>query len=620
MKDTSRIVLTLGLFLAFAAAADSFIPTGSMATPRYGHTATLLLDGRVLMAGGDGSGSPPSGRGAELYDPAIGRFVATGSLIRPHGNHSATLLANGKVLIVGGWFEDTAELYDPSTGTFSLIGRMLARQNWHMATLLANGRVLIAGDVDAELYDPATQQFLPAGPYAGKVRGNIATLLADGRVLLVGDDPAQLYDPVSDTFSFTGSLGADTGLYGLELQSATLLRNGKVLIAGGMNDEVAPLGLVAAAELYDPVTGRFRSTSPMHAPRAGHAAVLLPDGRVLLIGGESATCSNTGCRHDLASTEIYDPLSGSFAAGANMSVPRGLVTATPLKNGDVLITGGPDASAELYRPSSSVPSDPSYQALWWSSPAGSESGWGVNITHQGDILFATWFTYDADGSAMWLVMPRGELVMDFDLPTYTGLLYRTTGPAFDAPTFDSSAVTATAVGRATFTFFDLDNGSFRYEVNGLVQAKPITRYVFSSMPTCVRGGAPALSPPNFQDMWWKSPAGSESGWGVNLTHQGDVIFATWSTYDANGRSLWLVMPRGEKVDINVFTGPLYRTSGPAFSNPTWDATKVVATSVGTATFAFAGANSGTFTATVNGATQSKPITRLVYSSPTTVCY
>ena len=619
MKDTSRVVFMLGLFLAFTAAADSFIPTGSMATARYRHTATLLLDGRVLIAGGDGSGSTPSGRGAELYDPATGRFVATGSLVQPRGNHSATLLPNGKVLIVGGWFQDTAELYDPSTGTFSLAGNMLAPQGWHMATLLANGKVLIAGNVSAQLYDPARQQFLPAGAYAGKGRGNTATLLADGRVLLVGDDPAQLYDPVSDTFSFTGSLGSVTELYGLEFQSATLLRNGKVLIAGGRNEDAGPRGLVIFAELYDPATGRFSATSAMHAPRAEHGAILLPDGKVLVIGGESLTCMSFECGHKAASTELYDPLSGKFAAGANMNVPRAPVTATPLKNGDVLITGGPDASAELYRPSASTPSDPSYQALWWNSPAGSEPGWGLNITHQGDILFATWLTYDTDGSAMWLVMPRGELVTSFDPPTYSGLLYRTTGPAFDAPTFDSSAVTATAVGRATFTFTDFDNGSFLYDLDGVVRAKPITRFVFSSMPTCVRGGTPGVSP-NFQDLWWKSPAGSESGWGVNLTHQGDILFATWSTYDTNGRSLWLVMPRGDKVDTNVFTGPLYRTSGPAFSNSTWDATRVVATSVGTATFAFTGANSGTFTATVNGATQSKPITRLVYSNPTTVCY
>jgi len=386
-----------------------------------------------------------------------------------------------------------------------------------------------------------------------------------------------------------------------------------------MNDEVAPLGLVAAAELYDPATGTFRATSAMRAPRAGHAAIPLPDGKILIAGGTSARCSNSGCAHDLASTEVYDPSTGRFSAGPNMTLPRAPVVAAPLLNGDVLITGGKAAGAELYRPDSYAPTYRSHQGLWWSSPAGSEPGWGVNIAHQGDILFAIWLTYDTDGSAMWLVMPRGELVAGSDPPTYTGLLYRTTGPAFDAPTFDSSTVTATAVGRATFTFYDPDNGNFLYEVDGVVRAKPIMRFVFPSMPTCVRGGTPGLSP-NFQDVWWKSPAGSESGWGLNLMHHGDVIFATWSTYDANGRSLWLMMPRGEKVDGNVFTGPLYRTSGPAFSSPTWDTPSVVAAQVGTATFAFTDANSGIFTATVNGATQSKTITRLVYASPTTVCY
>src|SRR5258706_10252991 len=104
-----------------------------------------------------------------------------------------------------------------------------------------------------------------------------------------------------------------------------------------------------------------------------------------------------------------------------------------------------------------------------------------------------------------------------------------------------------------------------------MQAKPITRFVFSTMPTCVLGGTPGPSP-NFQGLWWKSPAGSESGWGLNLEHQGDVIFAIWSTYDANGRSLWLVMPRGDKGDGNVYAGTLYRTSGPPYSSSTWDAT------------------------------------------------
>jgi hypothetical protein len=329
-----------------------------MATARFRHTATLLLDGRVLIAGGDGGGATPAGRGAELYDPATGRFVATGSLIRPRVGHSATRLASGQVLIVGGWFEKTAEIYDPSTGTFSLTGEMLAQQDWHVAAALANGKVLIAGNADAELYDPATGHFVPAGRYAPRTHDTLpypqfmvtATLLADGRVLLVGDEPVQLYDPSSNTFSVTGSFGNAVGVYGLELHSATLLGNGRVLIAGGMSEEVWPLGLVAAAELYDPATGAFKATSAMHAPRDSHAAVLLPDGKVLIAGGYSANCDDAfRCGGNVASAELYDPSSGTFTAAGNMSKPRA-PTATLLKNGDVLITGGPDVQRRALPP------------------------------------------------------------------------------------------------------------------------------------------------------------------------------------------------------------------------------------------------------------------------------
>ncbi len=257
-----------------------------------------------------------------------------------------------------------------------------------------------------------------------------------------------------------------------------------------------------------------------------------------------------------------------------------------------------------------------YQALWWNAPAESESGWGLNITQQGDILFATWFTYDNDGSGMWLVMSDGQKAAP---DTYAGAIYRTTGPAFDAPSFDSSKVLATQVGSGTFAFSDADNGTFTYTVNGITQSKAITRQIFSSpVAQCTAGGTPPATP-NYQDLWWRSPAGSESGWGVNLTQQGDIVFGTWFTYDAAGKGMWLVMPDGIKTGPGTYTGALYRTTGPAFSAMPWDGSKVTATQVGTATFAFGDANDGTFTYTVDGVMQSKPITRQVFSSPPTVC-
>lgn len=268
----------------------------------------------------------------------------------------------------------------------------------------------------------------------------------------------------------------------------------------------------------------------------------------------------------------------------------------------------------------------SYQGLWWKAPAASESGWGLNITHQGNVLFATWFTYDANGEGMWLVMPGAELVPRDDsdpygMPSqdieYFGAVYRTTGPAFNAP-FNAAAVTVTAVGQARIRFSSESSGTFLYSVNGISQSRAITRQVFAAPPLCELGGTPGPTP-NFQDLWWRAPAGSESGWGINLTHQGDVLFATWFTYDSDGRGLWLVAPSAARSGSNSFSGPLYRTRGPAFDRVPWDPAQVTVTQVGTATFTFSDANNGTFAYTVNGISQSKPITRQVFATPTTVC-
>jgi len=253
-----------------------------------------------------------------------------------------------------------------------------------------------------------------------------------------------------------------------------------------------------------------------------------------------------------------------------------------------------------------------YQGLWWRSPAGQENGWGVNITHQGQILFATWFTYDTDGTGMWLVMPTSTRSGD----SYSGELYRTTGPAFSLSPWAGN-VTATAMGTATFTFTDSNNGTFAYVVNGISQSKPITKQAYAIVPSCV-AGAPHTAAPNYQALWWASPPGSENGWGVNIAHQGDILFATWFTYAASGRGQWLVMPNGVRTAAGTYAGALYRTTGPAFNVTPW-AGNVTATEVGTGTFTFSGPDAGTFAYTVEGVSQSKAITRQVYGTPVTVC-
>jgi len=261
------------------------------------------------------------------------------------------------------------------------------------------------------------------------------------------------------------------------------------------------------------------------------------------------------------------------------------------------------------------PATENYEGLWWNAPAGSESGWGINLAHQGDVIFATWFTYDLTGKAWWLGMtatPTGP-------NSFSGALYQTHGPAFDAVPFNPGAVVATQVGSGTLTFSDAQTGSFSYTVNGSSQTKAITRQVFGPLPTCTFGTQPNLAlATNYQDLWWATPAGSESGWGINFIQQGDIIFATWFTYDHDGTPLWLGVT-ANRTAPSVFSGTLYRTTGPAFNAVPFNPASVVATAVGSVTLTFSNGNAGTFDYSVNGVAQTKAITREIFRDPGTIC-
>lgn len=260
--------------------------------------------------------------------------------------------------------------------------------------------------------------------------------------------------------------------------------------------------------------------------------------------------------------------------------------------------------------------DHNVQGLWWRSPAGSESGWGLNISHQGTILFGTWFTYGSDGAGLWLVMPDARRSGP---NTYSGPIYRTTGPAFDSVPFSPSQVVATPVGTATLAFSNANSGTFSYTVDTVTQSKPITRQVYASpQSVCTQSGG-SSGPRSYQDLWWRAPAGSESGWGVNLVHQGNILFATWFTYGADGKGIWFVMSDLRKGEGEIFSGKVFRTTGPAFSAVPFDPQAVAVTEVGTASFAFASPDGGTFSYNVNGVSQSKPIERQIYSTPESTC-
>jgi hypothetical protein len=297
----------------------------------------------------------------------VGRVIATGSLSVPRFDQTATLLPNGKVMIAGGMaangvYHSTVDLYDPASGRFTPARDMGTRRSCHTATLLPNGKVLIAGGSEspgkdlasAELYDPATGQFTPAGKMTAPRCGAAAVLLRSGKVLLLGGNgeheydrlaTAELYDPATGKFSATGSMRTPR-----DAHAAVLLKNGEVLVAGGSSAGRFPNETIeASAELYNPQTGKFTSTGNMKIPRYKLGAVSLDDGRALIVGGSD----RLAWRGEYSSAELYDPASGTFTLAAEMNSKRYKLPAAVvrLNNGQILVAGGAERP-EVYDPAS----------------------------------------------------------------------------------------------------------------------------------------------------------------------------------------------------------------------------------------------------------------------------
>jgi hypothetical protein len=310
---------------------------------RMMHTATLLPDGKVLIAGGRPGAAADS---AELYDPATETFTPTNNLLSGREWHTATLLPNGKVLIAGGLDDISSpaytELYDPATGVFTPTGNMIHSRHRHTATLLEDGRVLIVGGqaaplaggrivTETELYDPASNTFTLTTPIAVERSSHTATLLPDGKVLVAGgswdaNGTAEVYDPTTESWTPPVNMKHEHSYH-----TATLLEDGKVLIAGNYiyaDDN--------SAELYDGTTGQFTSLGSMDIGRAHHTATRLPNGYVVFVG-----------MHPRVS--FYIPGTNQFKQVYLLRETRNFHTATLLQNGHVLIAGGqiPDRGIPL---------------------------------------------------------------------------------------------------------------------------------------------------------------------------------------------------------------------------------------------------------------------------------
>jgi len=336
-------VLVAGLLSGLAAAGPlpaqaKAVDSGAWAAApnllegHVGHTATLLNDGRVLIAGGSDIHGVATA-GSELFDPKANRWVRAGNMISARAAHAATLLADGDVLVTGGQTGlsifpiqvlASAEVYHPKTNSWTSVAAMHAVRRMHSSIRLHDGRVLVVGGTNV-----ATGSPLPAAQ----------------------QEQAEIYDPRSDTWTF-----AATGLPPLSAQAATLMPDGTVVVTGGTTDTGFA---TTSAEVFDPLTNGWQPTTwPMATPRYGHTATLLPDGKLLLVGGYSTQPEISGGRgypngELLTTSEMFDLRGNTFVRVGYSKIPRFEHSATLLRSGTVLVVGSAyasDADSQIFDP------------------------------------------------------------------------------------------------------------------------------------------------------------------------------------------------------------------------------------------------------------------------------
>lgn len=369
MKNKKNVVVGLILvaiiavgFYFWSGRNGRFVLTGDTIEPRAGHTATLMQDGRVLVTGGEITGSSviktPSFhkilKSAEIYDPSTNKFTKTGDMTSPRTRHAAVLLKDGRVLITGGAIDGKhtseylklAEIYDPKTEKFTKINDMNHAWNSHNMILLPDGRVLLCSNISnllinsrLEIFDSNNNTFKEMPPCITTYCPDNAALLNDGTVLLASDEfpnnRPQIFNPETRTFKYTGKM-----THYRSFSTATLLKDGEVIIIGG-----GTRGGFASTEIYNPKTGLFRLAAKINQKRYGHSSILLSTGKVLVVGGDTGMDESL---RGIKSVELYDPQEDKFIKVMDMHYIREYKpTLTFLKNENVLIMGG-GKRPELY--------------------------------------------------------------------------------------------------------------------------------------------------------------------------------------------------------------------------------------------------------------------------------
>lgn len=370
MKRVSTSCAMMALFTMVFSCSSAPPPDGlsqglldsALSTPRKLLPVVALEDGRVLAAGGhDGSRTLMS---SEVYEPETGEWLATGAMRTARRNHAAVRMADGRVLVVGGTYSASfgalasAEVYDPGTGRWTGVQDMAEARNDPAAVALPDGRVLVAGgfDVDrhpvrsAELFEPASGRWTRTGaPASSRTGAQTGVVLGNGQVLFVSGLQAELYDIASGQWTKAGAVGGAAGTH-RSGHTVTLLPDGRVLVVGGTTSRAA-----ATAELFDPVRGEWKLAAAPGTPREAHGALVTQEGRVLVAGGFHVT---TGA---LASVESYDPAADAWSAEPALASARRGAGLVGLTDGAVLVVGGANdwegtlATSERYDPGVCMP-------------------------------------------------------------------------------------------------------------------------------------------------------------------------------------------------------------------------------------------------------------------------